>query len=228
MHILVTDRLACGRCGPGFGLILMADELEDRRVLAGALGCPNCRERYPIEGGFGDLRPSPRTSLGGGAVSPDDEAPAEEEVDGPEAGEGERSGSEVEAALRLAAFLGVERGPGMILLVGPPARHAERIARMIDDIEVVAARPELRRAGEVAGVSRVAVASPFPFQSAAFRGVALAGETGAARVPGAIRLLVPGARLVLMAPPPGAARAMEEAGLELLLEAKQAVVAARK
>ena len=57
MHILVTDRLACSRCGPAFGLVLLADRLENRRVLSGHLGCANCRERYPIIEGFGDLRP---------------------------------------------------------------------------------------------------------------------------------------------------------------------------
>ena len=63
MHLLLTDRLTCPRCGPEFGLVLLADRLEDRRVLEGALGCPNCRDRYPVRDGFGDLRPPPRTDI---------------------------------------------------------------------------------------------------------------------------------------------------------------------
>jgi len=209
MHILVTDRLACSRCGPRFGLILLADELTDRRVVRGSLGCPNCRERYPIEAGFGDLRPSPRG---------DHET---RNVSSPEA-------SDPEGALRLAAFLGVDQGPGMVLLSGAPARHAERLAAMIEEIEVVADHPGLRAMPERPGVSRIVMGSPFPFQSGSLRGVALAGEEGVRVLDEAIRLLGPRARLVLLDPPPDSRRALEDRGLEVLLEARPAVVGARK
>jgi uncharacterized protein YbaR (Trm112 family) len=116
VHILVTDRLVCVRCGPGFGLILLADELEERRVVEGVLGCPNCRERYPVERGFGDLRRSPRAEEDS-AEPPGDDDP--------------------EGALRLAALLGVREGPGLLLLSGSSVRFAERLAAMIENIEVV-------------------------------------------------------------------------------------------
>ena len=32
MHILLTDALTCPRCGPDFGLIVLAEGVEDRRV----------------------------------------------------------------------------------------------------------------------------------------------------------------------------------------------------
>lgn len=51
MHLLLTDILSCPRCGPEFGLILLADRIEARRVLAGILGCANCRSKYPIREG---------------------------------------------------------------------------------------------------------------------------------------------------------------------------------
>ena len=38
MHILLTDLLFCPRCGPQHGLILLANRLEERRVLDGWLG----------------------------------------------------------------------------------------------------------------------------------------------------------------------------------------------
>ncbi|GIS79943.1 MAG: hypothetical protein CM1200mP14_15090 [Gammaproteobacteria bacterium] len=63
MHVLVADRLTCSRCGPEFGLILRADQTHDRRVTEGVLGCPNCRDQYPITDGFGDLRAPPRSEL---------------------------------------------------------------------------------------------------------------------------------------------------------------------
>src|SRR5690606_8442394 len=59
MHIVLTDLLTCPRCGPAHGLILVADGLAERRVLDGALGCANCREKYEIRDGaawFGSER----------------------------------------------------------------------------------------------------------------------------------------------------------------------------
>jgi hypothetical protein len=207
MHLLVTDRLACVRCGPGFPLVLLADELRDRRVLQGSLGCANCRERYPVEGGFGDFRlPVPE---GDGALAPVE-------------------GDDPEGALRTAALLGVQQGPGLLLLAGRPVRHAERVAAMIEGIEVVAAHPGLRGLPEIAGVSRIAMGPRFPFQTGTLQGVALSGEGGRRDLTEAVRVLARGARLVLMTPPQGSAGAMEEAGLELLLEAETAVVGARK
>ena len=97
MHILLTDRLICPRCGPGFGLILIADRLENRRVIEGSLGCPNCRDRFPVEGGFGDLRPPPRSTR--------DDAPELEPPPSP-------------PALEVAALLGLTDGPGNVALIG--------------------------------------------------------------------------------------------------------------
>ena len=58
MHLALTDRMICPRCGPGFGLILLAHEVRDRRILEGDLGCPNCRDQYPVRKGFADLETS--------------------------------------------------------------------------------------------------------------------------------------------------------------------------
>lgn len=211
MHILVTDRLACPRCGPGYGLVLLADELHERRVLDGGLGCPNCRDRYPIEGGFADLRPAPRSA-------------------GPEGGNpvGPLAPDDPEAALRLAAFLGVERGPGLLLLHGPSAGHAERVAAMVADIEVLAAHPDLADVPQAPGVSRIRAGHRLPLQSASLRGVLLESGRGSRLLDEAVRTLAPGARLVLLRPGADAARKVEAAGLELLLEADAAVVGVRK
>ena len=66
MHLLLTDRLTCPRCGPEFGLILLADKLVDRVVHSGVLGCPNCRDAFQVEDGFADLRAPPRRGLEAG------------------------------------------------------------------------------------------------------------------------------------------------------------------
>ena len=65
MHILLTDALTCPRCGPEHGLILLADAIEERRVVSGKLGCPNCRTTFPIAGGGGTV-----PAFGGGPVPP--------------------------------------------------------------------------------------------------------------------------------------------------------------
>ena len=71
MQLLLTDRLACPRCGPGFGLVLLADRMVDRRVHEGTLGCPNCRDSFTVHAGFADLRAPPRGALQPGLAGPD-------------------------------------------------------------------------------------------------------------------------------------------------------------
>lgn len=207
MHLLVTDRLACSRCGPDFGLILLSEHLVERRVLKGVLGCPNCRERYPIEGGYGDLRPAPRP----------------EEPRSPGGSE-----DDPEAALRLAALLGVAEGPGLILLLDGSTRHADRIAAMVEGIEVVAAAPGLRRLDEHPGVSRVGIPDRLPFFSGALRGVVLEGARGRDLLTEGVRVLGRRSRLVFLEPDEGVKSEMAALGLELLMEAETVLVGARK
>jgi uncharacterized protein YbaR (Trm112 family) len=223
VHLLVTDRLACPRCGPDFGLILLSDRVEDRRVLEGSFGCANCRERYPIRGGFADFRVPPAGPL-------EDEAGAADP--GPDDAEG---------ALRLAAMLGVTRGPGTLLLLGEPARQAERLVAMIDEIEVVALHPGLRARSEAPGVSRAhageAPGDRLPFFTSTFRGAALDAEGALGRLDEVFRVTAPGARVVVGLPDPerpGAAeprrRLVERvagASREILLETDRVIVGVR-
>jgi uncharacterized protein YbaR (Trm112 family) len=214
VHLLVTDRLACPRCGPEFGLILLADRVEDRRVLEGGFGCANCRERYPVRGGFADLRPPPAGPLS-------DEPHASDP--GPDDPEG---------ALRLAAMLGVTEGPATLLLAGVPARQAERLAAMVKGVEVVALHPGLRQRSEEPGVSRAHAGAVLPFFSMTFRGVALDAEWGASHLAEAFRVTAPGARVVLELPDDDGpreallARFTEAAG-EVLLETRSMLVGVR-
>jgi len=203
MHLLLTDRLACARCGPEFGLILMAEELRDRRVIRGSLGCANCRERYPVEEGFADLRAPPR----------------EREVTDPP-----MASDDPEEAVRLAALLGLAQGPGRILLTGEAVAQAGRLAGMLDDVEVVALHPGLRSISEEAGVSRLSAVGRLPFFSASFRGIVLTAPGVSIWLEEAVRALTPGGRLLVRSPRADTGRALEEAGLELLLEADAAAV----
>ncbi len=207
MHLLVTDRLACVRCGPAFGLILLADEIAERRVLEGALGCANCRERYPIQGGFGDLRPPPREEESASAL--------------PEPGSPEDT-------FRMAAMLGVSEGPGLLLLAGEPVAHAAGLAGMIDRIEVVALHPGLRDVPEEPGVSRITAGERWPFFTGSLRGVALEGSQVDRWLGEAVRVLGPAARVVVRDPREGLSQRLEDAGLQVLLETRRVVVGGRE
>ena len=202
MHLLLTDRLQCPRCGPGFGLILLADRLEERRVLAGGLGCPNCRDRFPVQDGFADLRPPPRRALP--AVEPP-AAPSPADTD------------------RLAALLGVAEGAGHVALVGPLAAHADALADRVPEIEVVAVAAEARGLAERAGVSRVWAAGELPFTPWTFRALALAGAVE--RPADLVRLVGRGGRIVVERPDPAAAAGLEAARARLLVNQPDWVVA---
>ncbi len=204
MHLLLTDDLCCPRCGPAFGLILLADKLEDKRLLRGVLGCANCRERYPVIEGFADLRPPPAGTM-------------EETVELPE--------GDAEEAFRLAALLGVGEGPAVLLLLGESAGQARRMSRLLEKVEVVGAHPALRDQPELPGVSRMMLGLPFPFRGGTLAGVACQGERPAEELTEAVRVLRHGGRIVWRYPPGGAGPRLEELGLELLLQTGKAVVA---
>lgn len=208
MHLLLTDRLTCPRCGPTFGLILLADRLESRRVLEGVLGCPNCRDGFPVVAGFGDLRAPPRGELGEGLAGPPAE-PSPEEAD------------------RLTALLGVVGGPGTVVLVGEPARVGGRVAEALDPVQVVGVDPDLARWPETAGMSRLAAAPGLPFFSSTIRAVALDGRLGDPWTSEAARVVVPKGRVVVVHAPEGTGALLEESGLRVLATEAGTVVAAR-
>ncbi|HLM69015.1 MAG TPA: Trm112 family protein, partial [Longimicrobium sp.] len=191
MHILLTDILTCPRCGPELGLILLADRLEERRVVRGSLGCSNCREMYPIEDGTVDLRvvegaPSP-------AAAPD-----------------------ADGAVRLAALLGLAGAAGTVLVAGPGAELAPAIAALVPGLQVVAFTAHPVAEDGTPGVSSVAGGPALPVRGGMLRGVALTGgETPLAE---AVRVLAPGTRLVLDPAPEGASDELRRLGAEVLLE----------
>ncbi|MBI4543941.1 MAG: hypothetical protein HY703_01950 [Gemmatimonadetes bacterium] len=207
MHILLTDILSCPRCGPGFGLILLADRIEERRVLEGWLGCANCRERYGIGGGFADLRPPPAPPLLAAAGGPPAADPDE--------------------AFRMAALLGVAEGPGFLLVVGPAARLTPGISAIVANIEVVAADEAARGWSEQPGVSRLAVGAQLPFFSRTMRAVALTGDAAGAGLEEGARALAPLGRLVLEPAPPDAEQRLGAAGLRVAARQAFTVVAER-
>lgn len=209
MDLLLTDHLACPRCGPAHGLILLAREVEDRRVLEGELGCSNCRDRFTVRRGMADLRPPPRSPMGPAEGLPD-HPPDLERIEG------------------LRAALGIGDGPGTSLLLGGAARLAPALARACPEIEFVAA--DARTAGwpEGKGVSRILAGAALPFFSSRIRGVTVGPDavegTGLAEP---ARVLAPGHRLVVLDPPPGMRERFADVGLSRVVEGPGMLVAGR-
>jgi uncharacterized protein YbaR (Trm112 family) len=207
MHILLTDALVCPRCGPEFGLMVLADRMQERRVVEGRLGCANCRESYPIHDAAADLRFGAGESA---AALPDSS-----------------TGDDGEAAVRLAALMGLSGASGMALLAGPGARHAAAVHALVPELEVIAAADD---PGELpprgAGVSRIAVtAGRLPLRGGGLRGAALTGGADDDRLREGLRVLAPGARLVVDPAPVGTAERLRALGAEVLLDQGGAVVA---
>lgn len=203
MHILLTDLLRCPRCGPAHGLILLADVIADRRVAAGRLGCANCREEFPIRNGVADLR-----LRGGSTVIGEPDAPLP-------AGEG------AEAALRLAALLGLGEARGVLVLAGPHIVLGAELSRLVPEIEVIAVLSAMHEA--VPNGVAVLLAEGLPFAHDSVAGIGMAGAAGA---PAALPLLRTGGRLVVEPAPPETRSLLLAAGANILLDEGGTVVAA--
>lgn len=208
MHLLLTDRLSCPRCGPSFGLILLADDLVERRVREGTLGCPNCRDAYPVRTGFADLRAPPRGALRAGSAGADPSDDAAE-------------------AARLAALLGVARGPGTLALLGAPAAHADRLAEAVPDVHVVAVDADARTWPEHPDVSRLVAEPGLPFFDRVLRGVVVDGRLGRPMLLEASRVVAPGSRVVVLSAGGETPDTLREGGLTVLAQEAETVVAAR-
>jgi uncharacterized protein YbaR (Trm112 family) len=212
VFLLLTDRLTCPRCGPTFGLVLLATRLEERIVYEGQLGCANCRDAFPIRDGFGDLRAPPRGAFGPGLVGSAAEAGSADAAD---------------EAARLRALLGIVGGPGTLALVGEPARAAVPLARALPEMHIAALDAGLREWPEESGVSRLVSGPGLPFMDSALRGLVLDGRMEPGWWVEAARVVAPRGRAVVVRPPPGLAERLEGGAFRVLASDPETIVAAR-
>ena len=208
MHLLLTDRLTCPRCGPEFGLILLAHDMVDRRVREGVLGCPNCRDEFPIQAGFGDLRAPPRRELAAGLA-------------------GTFDGHDAAEAQRIAALIGVTRGPGTVALVGGVAGHGPTIALLMEDLQIVGIDSDLMTWPADPSWSRIVSRPGLPFFSRTLRGVGLDGRLGRRWLDEAARVVAPMSRLVVTDATDETSAWLEQAGLKVMAAEEKTVVATR-
>jgi uncharacterized protein YbaR (Trm112 family) len=222
MDLSLSDLLTCPRCGPAHGLVLLPAALRGRRVTAGVLGCPNCRERYPIAREIADLR-----GPGAAPTEPADptERGARAERAGPAADGGADAG-DAEATLRLAALLGLEGAAGVVGLAGAAAAYGSELARLLEGVEVVALAG-IASAFPAGDVSRLLVTGPLPFRDGALAGIALTGPATAWWEEG-VRVVRAGSRVLLEPAPPALRASAEAEGMEVVLAADETLVVARR
>lgn len=202
MHILLTDVLTCPRCGPEFGLIVVADRIEDRRVIEGRLGCANCREEYLIQAGIAHLRSDAAT------------APT---------GEDALHGDDEEVAFRAAALIGLGQGTGTVLLVNASPELVDSVGRLLPNAQVVgASRAEATRSPSAGWT---VFGRSLPFRDRSLRGLVVFGPPPAGLLAEAARVLAPDARVVLTHSSVEDAQRIAEAGLTVILEQEGVLVA---
>lgn len=206
MHIVLTDIVTCPRCGPAFGLVILADRIEERRVIEGRLGCANCREEYPVRGGVADLR------LQEG--SPASAAPATT---------AETWGDE--KAFRIAALLGVtDRGPP-VLILGAPAAFVAGVQSVVPDAGVVGLSSAAEEGAGGVGMGWLVAAGALPFRDRSLGGVALLGRGPDQPVEDALRCLARRARIVIDPAAPEVVDRLAAAGAEIMLQQDGVAVA---
>ncbi len=223
MLLDLAESLACPRCGPPQGLIVLVERMDGRRIAAGRLDCPACEARFPQADGLLDFRePSER------------EHSAASDFD-PESGHA----SPEEDSVVVAALFGIREGRGLVV-VGPGlGGSASRIAELSGGCEVLQIEGRSSRshqgatgreegaigAGTVTWLRGVSGDS-IPLLSARALGVALDGG-GASEIDEAARVLSPGGRLVILRPGPAAMALEGDDRFELLARDERAIVASR-
>ena len=199
MFLVLTDALACPRCGPDYGLVVLSERMVDRRILEGRLGCPNCETSYPVKSGVADLR------TGAGAAYP--RAPA------------------TPAAMELAALMGVTNGPGFALLVGGSAQEGAELAAIVPGLEWITLAPAFEGEPEQTGVNRIQVDAGVPLRAHTVRGAIVLDDS--TDLHAVVRALRPAARLVLATTQDALVNSLEGLGLRVLARNAALVVAER-
>ncbi len=205
MFVELTELLTCPRCGPVFGLVLLAQHVEDRRVYGGWLGCPNCRTDYPITDGVADLRLQTETATDAAPPVRDDEL-----------------------AIKIAALSGLAEGPGYFLLGERLSHTAPSVAEMLPGLELIAMRTTPDESIEQHGISRVLSDDSFPLAEYRLEAAAVAPDGDPALVAAAARRVKPQGRLILFEAEERDVEQAERSGLTVAAREGPIVVAERR
>jgi len=174
MFIELTDHLRCPADHAESYLVLLPDEMRERSVRTGRLGCPVCGRTYALADGVLDL--------GGGSEEP----PA----------------ATLLGADALTALIGLSGPGGWLVLVGRPAAEWRGVAERNRGVGLVAVNPPAAVLDEP-GIS-VLRAAALPLKSRSMRGVVLGAPYGGDPiwVGEATRVVLPGLRVAGEGPVP--------------------------
>jgi uncharacterized protein YbaR (Trm112 family) len=173
MHVAIVELLRCPVPHAESPLVAAATRQQERRILAGSLGCPVCGTTYEIAGGIADFG-GHRKPASGSDAEPNDES-----------------------TVRLAAQLDLTETGRLLLLFGRYARLAPALSVMFDAqcIAVNAAAEVEAHIAEHASVLRIS--HVVPLAAASMHGVAVDAEHATLLAVDAVRgLLRPRGRLV--------------------------------
>ena len=231
MLIELAEALVCPTCRPSHaeeslqGLVAVVEELQDRRVIRGSLGCPSCEARYPIREGVVRLGHRPEEASARPPKAPSGQLPP----GGSEPPEGER-------ALQAAALLALHETRGYVLVGGGLEGVAAQLSELAPQSELLLLCDEEAPGGPTrrSGVSRMSGASArtLPLRTGSVAGVLLLGSGGDPEVAEAARVLRPGGRLAVFLSerdpaPEEIGPLLEGAGLRPLALDPRAIVAVR-
>lgn len=174
MFIELTDHLRCPAPHDEGYLVLLPDEVRQRSVRSGTLGCPACGRILQVRDGVLDLGDGPAPAAG--EVALDGEA--------------------------LTVLLGIAGPGGFVVLVGAAGARWAEVMRALPGVTVVAVNPP-RDVAAAAALS-VVRGGMLPLKRSSMRGVVLGGAAGADPhwVAEAARVVLPGLRVVGEGPPP--------------------------
>lgn len=184
VFIELVDSLRCPEPHDQTWLVATIDRLDGRHIVEGSLGCPICRNVYPVRGGVVDMR---RGTAGG--LPPRDDA------------YGRMTSPSDEDVSRCAALLGMAEPAGLYVLAGAAGKVADALEQVTegkllllsptDDVAVASGQSVVRASGAL------------PLAAGVARGVLL-DEASATEgfLAQAERALAPGGRLVAPAHAP--------------------------
>jgi uncharacterized protein YbaR (Trm112 family) len=168
MFIELTDHLRCPADHPESFLVLLPDQIEDRSVRSGQLGCPVCGRTFQVVDGVLDAGEAPRPADSGSILDAD----------------------------ALSTLVGLHGPGGYLVLDGPPASGWREVAVLNPGVALVAVNPPDEMKDEP-GIS-VIRGTRLPIKSRSMRGVVLGRPFAedARWIQEAVRVVLPGLRVV--------------------------------
>ena len=171
MFIELVELLRCIRAHDESWLVAAIEELADRSIIRGKLGCPVCQAEYPVANGVADFS-------GGHGSATHRARPL---------------GDPTDVAMRAGAFLGLAESTGAVILGGSWAAGASDLVESTE-ARVFAANHSGSQTNN--GVGQILVGVQLPFAASSCAGVALDDSFSAETLTSAIRVIRPGGRIV--------------------------------